>query len=452
MAWRAAATELDRFVHPLSVVRAANNWTYQDVVDVIARRSPFNMAARREKAWRWEHRGVVPDLESQLALAAELGVPEDQVRHGSWPQWLPDGDPIRISFGWTQLGGIEALADALEYAMADRRAFMKVLGAPLVGLADSWLAIESGELVAVLGGGRVTIDFLERMEEGVPRLQLLEATRGGRHALRLIDAELGMVVDVLARSSYTAAVGKRLYCLAAELGRMAGWASFDAGLHAAAQRYWVAALHAAHAANDRLLGASVLKYMSLQCYDFALPKEALALAHSAYAGAKGATPRAAANLALREARMHAALGDAAACEKLIAQADELFSHTTAADDDPAWLRYFDEFELTAQIGVCYLDLRKPHKADAYLSRSLDLTPATKVRDSATYVIRRASAQAQLGNADRAATLIGDAVPLIRDAPSQRNVRGIFIAREALPFAKTDSRGRDLDQMLAELVV
>src|SRR5262249_52053083 len=84
--------------------------------------------------------------------------------------------------------------------------------------------------------------------EGVPRLYFLEHAQGGHRARKLIDAELGMVVDVLQRSTYTVAVGKRLYCLAAELGKMAGWASFDAGLHASAQRYWVAGLHAAHAA------------------------------------------------------------------------------------------------------------------------------------------------------------------------------------------------------------
>jgi len=426
------------------------SWTYQDVVDVIARRSR-NMAARREKAWRWEHWGVVPDLDSQLALAAELSVPEELVRQGSWPAWLPDGDPIRISFPWTQAGGMEALADALEYAVVDRRAFMKVMGSPLVGLADSWLDIEPGELAAVLRGGHATIGFVERMEEGLPRLRFLEATRGGLHARKLIDAELGMVVDVLERSSYTATVGTRLYSLAAELGRMAGWASFDAGLHAAAQRYWVAALHAAHAAADRVLGANILKSMSLQCYDFARPQEALALARCAFAGARGASPRVAAMLALREARAHAAIGDTASCEELLTQADEMFGRATAADDDPAWLGYFDESEFNAQVGTCYLDLQQPRKADTYFSRTLRLAPATKVRDRATYVIRRASAQAQLGNADQAAALITDAVPLIREAPSERNVRRIFRARERLPFPKTDPRGRDLDEKLAVLV-
>jgi tetratricopeptide (TPR) repeat protein len=422
-----------------------------DVVDVIARRHR-NMAARREKAWKWEHWGVVPDLDSQLALAAELGVAEDQVRLGLWPDWLPDGDPVRSSFAWTQVGGLEALADAREHASVDRRGFIKVVGAPLVGLADAWLAVEPAALVAVLGGGRVTIDFVERLEQGVPRLHFLEAAQGGRSARKLIDAELGIVVDVLQRSAYTAAVGKRLYRLAAELGGKAGWASFDAGLHAAAQRYWVAALHAAHAAGDRLLGAKILREMSGQCDYLTRPNEALALARSAYAGARQTMPRAAALLALGEARAHAALGDVVTCEKLIAQSDDLFGRATAADDDPAWLGYFDESEFNGQVGTCYLDLAQPHRADTYFSNTLQLAPATKVRDRAQYVIRRACAQTQLGNADQAAALIADAVPLIREAPSERNVRRVVRARERLPFAKSDPRCQDLDEQLATLAV
>ncbi len=451
MVRRLPASEPDRYVHPLSVVRSARSWTYQDVVDVIAKRGR-NMAARREKAWRWERWGVVPDLESQLALAAELAVPEERVRQLPWPQWLPDGDPIPTSFGWTQTGGLRALADALEFAHVDRRAFMKVTGVPLVAIAQAWLAVEPGELVAVLRGGHVTVDLVERMEDGLPRLRFLEATRGGDRARTLIDAELGMVVDVLDRSSYTATVGRRLYCLAAELGRMAGWASFDAGLHAAAQRYWLGALHAAHAVGDRLLGANILKSMSLQCYDFDQPREALALAQTAHEGAKGATPRAAAMLALREARAHAAIGDAPACERLLAQADIQFGRAASTDNDPAFLGYFDESEFNAQVGSCYLDLGRPRDADTYLSQTLRLAPTTKIRDRATYVIRRASAQAQLGDIDQAASLMAEAIPLIREAPSERNVLRAVRTRQRLPFAKTDSRARDLDDQLAALAV
>lgn len=448
MVQRRAAHDADRLVHPLSAVRAARNWTYQDLVNVIARRTR-NMAARREKAWRWEHWGVVPDLDSQLALAAELRVPESEVTSGRWPDWLPDSDPVRSSFPWTQSGGLDALLDALEHSAVDRRAFMNVTGSTLACVAGSWLALEPDELAAVARGSQVSLDLVERMEDGLPRLRLLEATRGGARARRLIDAEFGVVIDVLERSSYTSPVGNRLYGLAAELGRMAGWASFDAGLHSAAQRYWIAALHAAHAVGDRVLGANILKSMSLQCYDFQLRHDALAMASSAYDGAKGATPRTVAMLALRVARAHAALGDRPACEAMLAHADSLFQSGTC-EDDPTWLGYFDESEFNAQVGTCYLDLDQPSKADLYFGTTLRTAPVSKVRDRATYMIRRASAQTRLGNADEAASLMVDAVPMVQDAPSERNVQRLRRVRQRMPFKKSDPRAWELDAALAVL--
>ncbi|MEV6599669.1 transcriptional regulator [Actinoplanes sp. NPDC051346] len=267
----------------------------------------------------------------------------------------------------------------------------------------------------------------------------------------MIDAELGIVIDVLNDSSYTSALGIRLYALAAELSRMAGWASFDAGLHAAAQRYWISALHLAHAADDRLLGANILKSMSLQCYDFAMPAEALALAQSAYAGSEDSQPRAKAMLALREARAHAALKDAKSCERLIREAEASFGSLRFPDDHPAWLTYFDQSEYYAQMGTCYLDLGDSRRADFYLQQSLSLAPDTKIRDRATYVIRRAAAQAASGEMDEAAHLIKEAVPLIHQAPSERNLQRIHRTREKITFSGSDPRGEELDEQLAGLV-
>src|SRR5437016_1811548 len=58
--------DVARFSHPLAFVRHVNGWSYQGLVDSIARQAAAmpkigNMAARREKAWRWEHWGVIPD-------------------------------------------------------------------------------------------------------------------------------------------------------------------------------------------------------------------------------------------------------------------------------------------------------------------------------------------------------------------------------------------------------
>lgn len=435
--------------HPLTLVRTQLGWTYQDVVDAVARHLG-NSAARREKAWRWEHRGVVPDRDSQLALAAALKVSPTVVDERGWPDWLPDGDPIPSDVPWTASGSLQVLEDALEHAVLDRRGFMKLVGPALVGVAEDWLALEPAALTDVLRGGRATEDFVTRMEEGLPRLRLLEAARGGERARRLMDAELGMVSEVLTRSTYSANAGRRLHALAAELSRMAGFAAFDAGMHAAAQRYWVAGLHAAHSSGERAIGANILKSMSLQCYDFNRPQEALALAVSASEGVGWVSPTTEAMLILRQARAHAALGDKVACGRLLAEAERSYSRTARPDDEPAWTSYFDDAEFNAQIGTCMLDLKRYSDADRYLETALTAMPETKVRDSATYVIRRASAQLGLGHVDQAVDLLGSALPLIREAPSQRNVQRAQRIRSRVPLRRFDTRVQDLDEQLNSL--
>jgi len=104
--WTSGSSGL--LVHPLSYVRQERNWTYQDLVDVIARRVG-NMSSRREKAWRWEHWGVVPDADTQLALAEELEVPAHLVVRLGWPHWLPVGEQINTRAPWTIGGSLEPL-------------------------------------------------------------------------------------------------------------------------------------------------------------------------------------------------------------------------------------------------------------------------------------------------------------------------------------------------------
>ncbi|MEV6862458.1 hypothetical protein AB0M44_15855 [Streptosporangium subroseum] len=429
----------------MSYVRAERGWSYQDLVNVIARRAG-NMARRREKAWRWEHWGVVPDRETQIALAAELGVREELLDMQPWPAWLPVGDPIRVDFSWDQPGSMLAIDQAVGNAVMDRRGFMRLTGASLTGFATNWLTVDAAEVMSVLRGGRIGEDFVGQIEAGMPRLRMLEATYGGQRARRLIDAELGMVAEVLEKSSYSAAVAQRLHGLAAELGRLAGFASFDAGLHSAAQCYWVAAVHSAHAAGDRALGANILKSMALQCHDFGNFSEFLAIARGAYEGAGDITPRTAAMLAMRLARAHAAVNDSAEAHRLISIADTDLGQGPR-DDDPPWITYFDEGEFHAQVGLCYLDLDDLQRADAYLSKAVEQLSATKLRDQATYLTLHARVQNDLGNADQASALLRHAVPLIEQAPSQRNVDRLFAVRERLP---NDAQRSDLDQRLSTL--
>lgn len=57
--------------HPLTVIRSQRGWSLSETARRIANRVP-GMAVHREKVWRWENRGVVPDDAAQRALAAEI--------------------------------------------------------------------------------------------------------------------------------------------------------------------------------------------------------------------------------------------------------------------------------------------------------------------------------------------------------------------------------------------
>ncbi len=78
--------------HPLALIRYRLGWSYQKTARQIARRSAHlglgNMAAERQKVWRWEHRGVTPDQVTQAALASLLGVNIEVVEREGWPGWL----------------------------------------------------------------------------------------------------------------------------------------------------------------------------------------------------------------------------------------------------------------------------------------------------------------------------------------------------------------------------
>ncbi|WP_307826091.1 transcriptional regulator [Micromonospora humida] len=415
-------------MHPLSYVREQRSWTQQDLVNVIARR--LNTAARREKAWRWERWGVVPDEDTQLALADELGVDRQTVKALGWPHWLPTGPTISTATPWTFDGAVDLLDDTAGPAVLDRRGFLIMHAGLAVAIAERWLAAESPRINAALQGGRVDADLLDCFEQRLPALRRMDASLGGGSVRSLVDAELRLVTDLLRQSSYSEASANRLLTVAAELGRIAGWASFDAGFHAAAERYWLAALHAAHSASDRAAGANILKCMSLQRVDTERPTEALRLADAAWAGAKNAPARVRAMLTTRLARAHAVLGESVACERRLAEADTEMSR---ADDQtsPAWASYFDHAEYSAQVAACYLLLQRHQASDQWLQQTLALQPAERSRDRATYLIWRADSVFNLGDIDHACALVAEAAPDVAASRSVRNHRRLLDIRGRL---------------------
>ncbi|GIG59700.1 hypothetical protein Lfu02_40720 [Longispora fulva] len=408
----------DALRHPLSYVRHERGWTLQDLVDVIAWRVG-NMAARREKAWKWENWGVVPDVETQLALARELGVQPELVQALGWPSWLPVGDQITQDTPWSADGAFAQLDATAGSAMVDRRGFLIMGTGIATRLADDWLNIDSQQLVSVLRGGRVDAGLVACFEQRLPQLRKIEAAIGGGNIRSVVDTELRLVTDLIAHGSYTADIAQRLFTVAGELGCVAGWTSFDAGWHAAAERYWVAALHAAHTAGDRGLGANVLKCMSLQRVDAERPTEALGIARAGLEGARNAQGPVVAMLAVRQARTHAMLGDASECEQLLLLASQAMERPENRPT-PHWAAYFDRSEYCAQVAACYQQLGRHQTTNEWLTQALAQQPEDRNRDRATYLIWHADAVLNLGDVEHACALVSQAVPDIAVARSARN--------------------------------
>lgn len=149
---------------------------------------------------------------------------------------------------------------------------------------------------------------------------------------------------------------------AAALLRLAGWTAYDTGAHGLANWYLTHALRLAQAADDRALGGRILAGMSHQANFLGHHEHAANLARAAQRGAQGqATPTAMALFYAMEARALAGAGDRSGTESALLTAESWFARRSA-ENDPAWMRYFDDAELAAEFAHSYRDLGMHDKA------------------------------------------------------------------------------------------
>jgi len=99
--------------------------------------------------------------------------------------------------------------------------------------------------------------------EQIARSQRRLSAALGPMTLPPVRESLRLVVNMLQNYIYPEEVGRRLYALAVELGRLAGWLAFDSDQPELAQRYLLAALRAAQASGDHPAGADILGFLSL---------------------------------------------------------------------------------------------------------------------------------------------------------------------------------------------
>lgn len=414
------------YVHPLAYVRATRGWSQAGLAQQLrqaARERRVNLATGKNRIWRWENYGTIPDEETQLLLAEILEVPAELVATLSWPQWLPAWNDVRVLFPWSQQGSLQALAAATGAASSDARGFVGLTGVPLLAVAQEWQLMEPAALQAALAGRRVPSELVHGVAQRTRRLRRLEDILGGGEIRRLVAEELGLVTTLLHRSSYSEEVGRRLLTVAAELAQFAGWASFDAGAQGAAQRLYITALHAAHTAGDRALGAYVLACMSYQLAHVGCPNDAVRLVCCARQGANGAMPRrVTALLQLRLAYAHAAAGDRRACAQALGSAADAASGAEHEhSDEPPWLYWLNRAHLDALEARCLATLGHRPRAIAQLERAIETELPSFPRDGVIHLVWLAEAHLSANEAEAASAAITRAQELAHQVSSARSL-------------------------------
>lgn len=225
-----------------------------------------------------------------------------------------------------------------------------------------WLVAPPDAALTRTGGQAIGAVDVEMVRSTADVFSTLDGKFGGGHARRALIQYLHTDVRPMLDGQYSDAVGKQLHSAVAEALLLAGWMSYDSGLHGIAQRYFIQALRMTQTAGDRLLGGSVLSAMSHQATFMGRYQDAVALARAAYMGpAASLGPTMAAQFRAMEARGLARLGDERGCDLALAEAERKLSQRTA-DSDPPYIAYFDSVELAAEIGHCFRDLGRSVEA------------------------------------------------------------------------------------------
>lgn len=424
--------------HPLVSVRGRMGLTQAGLARLLG-------STDAGKVSRWERWVADPDLHTQYALAALLGVSKQTVTASPWPAWLPGNPEADVASPWNTTSTMAAL-DATVGARMDRRAFLTLSTAAILGVAQRWSAPGASVHAQAFKGGSAD-DLVGAFEDRLPWLRAQGDEFGGAAALDLLDAELGTAA-VMMRQPLGKTSGRRLASVAAELARLAGWACVDSGRCSGAERYFTTGLRAAYDAADKVTGANIIKSWALLLLECNRPHDARTLLDAAVRATASSSPRVQAMLRVRQARVEAFVGNSAACDVLLAQAGQLLQRVTDSDDQlapgPSAVGYFQPAELAAQTAACHQLLSRHVQAQALLESNLDALAPRPV-DRSTYQIWLSESTLAQGDIDRACSVLVDALPDVAAGSSARNRARFAAARQQLHPYAGHSAVKDLDE-------
>jgi DNA-binding XRE family transcriptional regulator/tetratricopeptide (TPR) repeat protein len=357
-------------------------------------------------------------------------------------------DPVLVA-PWNHRGTVDVVVMVSGGDWVKRRVFLALTGPSLTAPAHQWLVREPEPLISGLSGRRISADMVRQLTAMIAELRKMDDIAGGGGVLSLAQHEFSWAAGLLNQAVYDERTGKMLFIALAELGQLCGWAAYDAGLHALAQRYYVAALRATHSAADRVLGAHVLSCMAEQAARQGQPAEAVTLIETALAGIQGREiPSLLVELYGRQAYAFATLGDVSGCNAAISKVRTQIERLTPGAG-PSWLYWVNPANMTSETGNALRQLGYAEQAAAVLENGIAMFDDSLPRGRHGYLIALADVRARPGkqcDLDLAASYGMEAIQLAENLDSSRcagQIRNLYY--QMRPHAKVSAVGHFLER-------
>ncbi|MEV4130514.1 hypothetical protein [Nocardia sp. NPDC049707] len=266
---------------------------------------------------------------------------------------------------------------------------------------------------------------------------------GGGYARATLARFLDDVVGPALRGSCDSRTAPELFAVAARLCDLSGFMCFDSARQGLGQKYFRQALRLAKVSGNTALGAHILTDMSMQAHFLNRKKEALWFGTAAvHAAQQSGSPSSTARCNALLARAHALNGDAPAGVQAMLEAERRLNRARP-DDEPDWIRFFTERQLSAEFMYVAHDGRRAvdvqQRAPLVLADSVGmerrqvLVAATL---AASYVPE--PGEAAVGHSveiEQACHVLQDAIRAARGLTSARGIESINVVRRRLaPYA------------------
>ncbi|MFB7666255.1 hypothetical protein ACFC1R_20260 [Kitasatospora sp. NPDC056138] len=390
--------ELARILHQLG-------WSPERLARELNTGLPAQLAISSTAPYKWRDRGMVPRSPHDqtvcevLSRAVGIAVTYEQLwgRMGSG-RGAKILSPRLLTDPWTadtaQTALHEAGADTTPVRLTDL-----FRGAELEQAARHW-ASPPPEVTGGEGALRIAPAHLADLRISYDSKQRLERTYGGGLILGPAKAELALAGKLLELGSYDERLGRDLYGVAGRLARLVGWASYDLGNDAAAQRAFVAALRAAHVSGDPRLGVSVVGCLAAQATHNSGGRglDPVAMLSTALRAADEVLTPAERALQLgRIARAHGKKGEQISAEAVAERAFQALEEAETGEDHRQ-----ERADLEGMVGEGYLFLGDHERARHLLLAATAALAPDRARTKALLMVRLADSYRRTGEHGAAA--------------------------------------------------